>query len=303
MKIIDCKGREGLAIVYVAETEKGGLIEYVESLQPPHPREEKWVLIVSTLKGCPVSCRFCDCGGFYEGRLTKEEILFQIDDLITRRYPERKVSVNKFKIQFARMGEPSFNHHVLEVLEVLPRLYEATGLMPCLSTIAPAGTDYFFDKLLEIKKKAYAQRFQLQFSIHTTDLKLRDWLIPVKKWDFGRIAEYGNAFYDEGGRKITLNFAVADGHPVDPHVLLPYFSPEAFMIKITPVNPTYQAVMHQLSSDFTVERQDELADRLIRSGYEVILSIGESEEDQIGSNCGEYVSAHKRKSQAIVADR
>ena len=109
------------------------------------------------------------------------------------------------------MGEPSFNRGVLDVLSKLPLLYNAPGLMPAVSTIAPEGTDEFFEGLLEIKRELYQGRFQLQFSIHTTDLKLRDWLMPVRKWDFERIAGFGEEFFEMGDRKVALNFALADG--------------------------------------------------------------------------------------------
>jgi len=299
LKVIARTGKEELAVVYIAKTKSDKLIEFVESVQPPLSREEKWVLIVSTLYGCPVGCPFCDCGGYNKGKLSTEEIISQIDYLVAKRFPERKVPVKKFKIQFARMGEPSFNDHVLEVLDCLPGMYDAPGLLPSVSTIAPHGKDKFFEKLLEIKAKKYASRFQFQFSIHTTDSKLRDRLIPVKKWGFGRIAEYGKAFHSKGDRKISLNFALADGMPVDPDILLHYFSPDIFLIKITPVNPTYQATRNKISSTLTSHKWDEIVYALRAAGYEVILSIGELEENFIGSNCGEYVTTHIRAQERI----
>jgi len=107
MKIIAKTGKESIATVYIAETEDGKLIEFVESVQPPIPRQKKWVLTLSTLYGCPVGCRFCDAGNYYEGKLSLNDIMSQIDYLIVSRFPHREVSVHKFKIQFARMGEPS----------------------------------------------------------------------------------------------------------------------------------------------------------------------------------------------------
>ena len=44
MKIISSIGSEELAIVYIAETSKGELMEFVESVQPPKTREEKWLI-------------------------------------------------------------------------------------------------------------------------------------------------------------------------------------------------------------------------------------------------------------------
>ena len=300
MKILAKTGTEEIAMVYLAEMNNGKLIEFVESVQPPIPREKKWVLIVSILYGCPVGCRFCDAGEYYQGKLSKNEIISQIDYLIESRFKERKVPIEKFKIQFARMGDPAFNQNVLDVLEELPKRYDAPGLLPTISTIAPRGTDRFFERLLDIKKTLYKEMFQLQFSIHTTDIEMRNWLIPVAKWDFEKIAEYGTAFYRKGERKITLNFALADGMPVNPDALLHNFSPDKFLIKITPVNPTYRAIKNEISSHILPDKEKyEIIEKLKEVGYEVILSIGELEENHIGSNCGQYITNYLREKEII----
>lgn len=291
MRIIAKTGKEDIATVYIADMGKGRLIEFVESQTPQIPRTEKWVLSISTLYGCPVGCRFCDAGSYYQGKLSREEIISQIDYLITNRYADGLVPTKKFKIQFARMGEPAFNYNVLDIIGELPKLYSAQGLIPSLSTIAPVGSERFFGRLREIKEDVYKGRFQLQFSIHTTDTDKRDWLIPVKKWGFAKIAEYGDTFYKEGDRKITLNFALGNDMPVDVQVLLDYFSPQKYFIKMTPVNPTYQASRNGISSHIQPYKKDyEVVDMLRDAGYEVMVSIGEVEENYIGSNCGQHIT-------------
>ena len=45
LRIVDSHGNDELARVFVAELADGALIEFAESVQPPFPREEKWVLI------------------------------------------------------------------------------------------------------------------------------------------------------------------------------------------------------------------------------------------------------------------
>ena len=300
MRIVGTTGKEELARVYIAELGEGEgrLIEFVEALSPPLSREEKWVLLVSTLVGCPVGCAMCDAGGGYRGRLSKEEILAQIDYLVRRRFPDGRIPVKKFKIQFARMGEPALNPAVLEVLDELPGRYDAPGLLPSLSTIAPQGADGFFEELLWIKRKHYrGGRFQLQFSIHTTDPKLRDRLIPARKWDFQQIAEYGGRFCEprEGDRKVTLNFALAKEAPLDAGVLARYFSPEKFLVKLTPLNPTHRAQESGLTSyidPYRPEADYQVVRELRAAGFEVLVSIGEPEENRIGSNCGQYVLRH-----------
>ncbi|MEN3042860.1 MAG: radical SAM protein [Fervidobacterium sp.] len=295
LDVLEVYGKEDIAMVYLAKTPQGSLVEFVESLQPPIPREDKWVLIISTMDGCPVGCMMCDAGGYYKRKLSKDEIIAQILFLVRRRYKE-SVPVKKFKIQFARVGEPSLNDDVISVLEDLPSLINAPGLMPSISTVAPAGRESWFERLLEVKDKYYIGRFQLQFSIHTTDEKQRDKIIPVKKWNFEQIAKYGERFFSKCDRKVTLNFALAKENIVDSNIIKKYFDPNKFLIKITPVNPTYKAIENSLSSDVTddglVLKHKNFVEELKDFGYEVIISVGEIEENKIGSNCGQYVQKH-----------
>jgi 23S rRNA (adenine2503-C2)-methyltransferase len=292
-------GREDLAKVYVASIDGNNnhLVEFVESVQPPIPREKKWVLIVSTLYGCPVGCKMCDAGGDYKGKLTSEEILAEIDFLVRRRFFDRVIPIPKFKIQFARMGDPALNSAVLTVLENLPKIYEAPGLLPSISTVAPKNSEKFLNQLLDIKNLYYSNgKFQLQFSVHTTDEEKRDMLIPVPKMNFQEIAEFGERFVKPDDQKITLNFAMSKGYPVEVNIVKKYFNPSKFIIKLTPINPTEQSICNELISEIDANNPNS-ADQIVNDfkdkGYDVILSIGEVEENNIGSNCGQFVSKLK----------
>lgn len=287
-------GDDALAKVYVGQLEKGS-IEFAESIQPPLSREEKWVLIISCLFGCPVKCLMCDAGQSFNGMMTKEEIFEQTDYMIHRRFPDGRVPVKKFKIQFTRMGEPTFNPAVLDVLEELPNRYDAPGLIPSVSTIGPKSCEDFFGGLKGIKDRLYANgKFQMQFSIHSTDEGKRNELIPVEKMSFEDIAKFGEDFYEPGDRKITLNFIVMDEYPIDPLMLRKYFDPDVFLIKMTPLNPTRNAEKNDLITMLNPNNESsvsQLVKELKSLGYDVIVSIGELEENEIGSNCGMYVSA------------
>jgi len=293
MKILFKSGNENIATVYIAKMESGKYLEFVESLQPPLERSEKWVLIVSTLFGCPVGCPICDAGSYYNGKLSEKEIFSQIDFLIRKKFPDLKVNVKKFKIQFARMGEPAFNTSVLNVLKNFNNHYEAPGFLPSISTVAPVGCNNFFSNLISVKKDLYADgNFQMQFSVHSTSEKYRNIAIPVKKWSLREIAKYGNTFYNHGDRKITLNFAISRDTPFLPEIIEDVFNPEIFLIKLTPVNPTRTAVKNKLDNILDLSRETELSKKIekLRSvGFSIIESVGELEENRIGSNCGQHL--------------
>ncbi|MBN2244229.1 MAG: radical SAM protein [Candidatus Aminicenantes bacterium] len=297
MKIIYRTRYSEIANVYIAETEDGRRVEFVESVQPPFNRKEKWVLIISTLFGCPVGCPFCDAGGDYRGKLSVEELLFQIDFLVRQRYPNGEIDCDKFKIQFARMGEPAFNKNIITLLKLFKERYRFRRFIPSISTVAPTGCGNFFKELLALRNEEYRQDFQLQFSLHSTDETSRDYLIPIKKWDLKRIAEYGKLFFRPNFQKIALNFALCESSVIDLHELKQYFDPLIYIIKVTPVNPTFRARQNKIKSIlYPGNERHEIVDRLKDAGYEVIVSIGEWEENRIGSNCGQYVSAVSRHS-------
>jgi 23S rRNA (adenine2503-C2)-methyltransferase len=131
-------------------------------------------------------------------------------------------------------------------------------------------------------------------------MEKRDWLVPVRKWSFERISEYGERFCDDNERKVTLNFALGEDMPVDPVVLRDNFNPEKFFIKITPINPTYQSVKHNISSRITPEEEDyQLLEDIREMGFEVLLSIGEWEENHIGSNCGQHITNYLNSEKKI----
>jgi len=295
LEILGTYGKEEIAILYIAKYQ-GEILEFVESVQPPITREEKWVLILSTLYGCPMKCLMCDSGDYYHGYVTKKAMIAQLDHMISKRFPDKKINVQKLKIQFARMGEPSLNPDVIPLLSELPYIFNAPGLLPCVSTVAPKNTEDFFNQLIKIKNNLYPNgQFQLQFSLHSSNPSERKKWIPRDIWSFTEISEYGERWFSEGDRKITLNFAVAEDSIIEPTKIAEFFSPNKFLIKLTPINPTNKAVMLELNSGITEDNKHDLklAKRFRSLGFEVIVSIGELEENKIGSNCGQKASEFK----------
>lgn len=293
LQVIHEQSEPDLASVFVARLADGACIEFVESVQPPVPADLKWVNIVSVLRGCPVGCAFCDAGGSFAGSVSAEEMLAQIDHLVARRFPDGIVPVPKWKIQFARMGDPAFNREVVRVIERVGERYGAPGFHPSISTIAPASCERFFEELVAVKRRlAFGSRFQLQFSLHTTCEETRRTLIPVKLWSFEQIAAYGERWFEPGDRRITLNFALQRGVPFEPARLVGVFPPERFLLKITPVNPTRSSLENGIEGAVDAanpENNQWITERCRNAGYAHILSIGELAENRVGSNCGMYL--------------
>jgi 23S rRNA (adenine2503-C2)-methyltransferase len=274
------------------------VVEVVDGLTPPLARREKWIINVSTQFGCPVGCPFCDAADTFHGNLSEDELLAQVAWALAR-HPGDAASCEKLKVHFARMGEPALNDAVPGAMARLGELEGVgpdTGLWACAATVAPRGREAWFERLLEVKEQHFRGRFQLQFSLQSTDASARERLIPVAHWSLDEIAAYGARFFRDGDRRVVLNLALAEDVPFDAQVLVDTFSPETFAVKLTPVNPTAAAETHGFR---TVLRSEQdlaaraVAERLTARGYDVIWSVGDAREDEIGSNCGQAVRVQR----------
>jgi 23S rRNA (adenine2503-C2)-methyltransferase len=86
---------------------------------------------------------------------------------------------------------------------------------------------------------------------------------------------------------------MARDYPVDTGLIREYFDPSVFFIKITPLNPTLSVAKNELSSAIDphlLESSKGIVNDFESEGFDVLLSIGELEENDIGSNCGQFVS-------------
>lgn len=293
LEIVGSRGLADVAVVHIARLARGSdlLLELVDGLDPPKPRREKWIVNVSTQVGCPVGCPYCDAGGGFRGNLTADELLAQVAWVLDR-HPAEAARCRKLKVHFARMGEPALNDAVIAALARLPELRPMPGLMACVATVAPRGRERWFEALLDVKRERYAGRFQLQFSVNSTDRAARRRLLPVAHWDLEEIARYGERFLAPGERKVVLNFALATGVPFDVEVLAERFDPARFAVKLTPLNPTErgrEAGFSTLLRSERAARLDGAIDALGAAGYDVLVSVGDPREDQVGSNCGQEV--------------
>ena len=295
-RLIETQGKDDLALVHILEFQGDPRksVETVDSIDPRFTREEKTVIIVSTQFGCPVGCLMCEAGGLFYGNLSCQEILDQIRFIIKK----RPVILNsqKIKIHFARMGEPSLNPAVITALENLSQIIKSPGLMPCISTMLPQGSESFLLEVGRVKDSLYpGSSFQLQFSLNSTNQELREHLIPTPHLPLTDVANLGRAIFHPGDRKIGLNFALAKNIPVDVPTLASTFDTDVFMIKLTPVNPTERSKIYNLDTVLSAadpEAAQELVDQLRAAGFDTIVSIGNPEEIDIGSNCGQLIRAH-----------
>lgn len=261
---------------------------------------EKWVATISTQKGCPMRCNFCDCPKYgYHGNASLDDLCYEINTIIDG---ENVTETERFNVHFARMGEPTFNHDVLFFAEfalktIVNRKVNAKTIHPVVSTMLPRSNPYLEQFVLEwcrIKNEVYHGEAGLQFSINSTDNAQRSEQFNGMSLSLEEISTLADKLPSPVGRKYTLNFAVTANTILDAKRLSELFDKEKFIVKITPIHETNAAVKNGFDvttsyTDYDVYRKFEQP--LVEDGWDVIVFVPSKEEDSDRITCGNALIA------------
>lgn len=263
------------------------------------PLEDKWVITISTQYGCSCACNFCDVPLVkFNGNATLNDLIQQILTGI-HLHPEIK-QCKHLNIHFARMGEPSFNPFVLDAARwIRQHLYPSdNGTMqyiahPVVSTMMPNQNEWlktFIHTWMRIKNRVFEGNAGLQISVNSTNEDERRKMFLGHALPLNKIAQIMDGIV-VFGRKITLNFAVAN-YEIDPKVLLQYFDPALYIIKLTPMHKTKMCERNQIQTegDYTMFYPYKEYEEILRNaGYDVLVFIASEEEDLGRITCGNAI--------------
>jgi len=259
---------------------------------PLLPLTDKWVVTVSTQYGCSMNCSFCDVPKVGPGRnATLGDLKGQITTALN--LPGMPNWSHRLNVHFARMGEPTWNPAVLDCARWLQG-FENYCPHPVVSTMTPRNNKQlhpFLYRWMQIKNEIYQGNAGLQLSINSTNEKERLEMFNGNAHTLLDVATIMDNVPKPKGRKITLNFAVA-GYTVDPYVLLKYFDPQHYIVKLTPMHKTATAISQGIttSGDYTTpEPYEILRDRLKQAGYDVLVFIASRDEDEGRITCGNAI--------------
>lgn len=262
---------------------------------------KKWVATISTQKGCPMKCKFCDCPRFgFHGNATVHELAYEIQTILDG---ETIDHTERFNVHFARMGEPTFNWNVIDfaknVLKPLVGKYiEAKTIHPVVSTMLPKSNKRLEEFILNwcnIKNEEYNGEAGLQFSINSTDDEQRNSQFNGMSLSLAEISNLGEKLPMPKGRKYTLNFAVTASTILDAKRLSALFDKNKFIVKITPIHETNSAIANGFDvttsyTDYDVYREFEQP--LVAEGWDVIVFVPSKEEDSDRITCGNALIAN-----------
>lgn len=264
---------------------------------------DKWVATISTQKGCPMNCQFCDCPkyGFY-GNASIDDMCYEIEQILKG---ETVKETKRFNVHFARMGEPTFNKNVLAFAEsylkpLVGEYIKADTIHPVVSTMLPKNNRELFDFITEwcyIKNNVYNGEAGLQFSINSTDEAQRKTQFGNKSLTLVQISEFARTLPMPKGRKYTLNFAVTAQTILDAKELSRLFDKDKFIVKITPIHETNSAIKNGFDvatsyTDYDVYRKFEQP--LLDEGWDVIVFVPSKEEDSDRITCGNALIANEQ---------
>lgn len=263
------------------------------------PLEDKWVITLSTQYGCSMGCRFCDVPKVGKGiNATYNDLKMQVTEALSL-HPE-VAATKRLNIHYARMGEPSWNQDVLnftyDIRKIIKPYIGRSLVHPVFTTMMPKNNKYLFERLQlwtnDIKNDIYRGDAGLQISINSTDRLQRKEMFSGSALTLREIAEIGRDLPTPKGRKYALNFALADEYEVDPYLLRTLFSPEKFMVKITPLHKTLSCEENDIKTTngyeyFTPYKQVEY--NLKYLGFDVLVFIPSYDEDLGRITCGNAI--------------
>lgn len=263
---------------------------------------KKWVATISSQKGCPMKCQFCDCPkyGFY-GNASIDDLGYQVETILKG---EAVKKTERFNLHVARMGEPTFNPYINEFIAHWLRMLvsahiSADVIHPVVSTMLPRNNNRlgtFIIDFCDIKNRIYEGEAGLQFSINSTDDEQRNKQFDGMSLPLSEISRSSERLPMPVGRKYTLNFAVTNDTILDAKRLSNLFDKDKFIVKITPIHQTKSAIQNGFNvgssyEDYDVYRKFEQP--LLDEGWDVIVFVPSKEEDSDRITCGNALISRK----------
>ena len=261
---------------------------------------DKLVVTVSSQKGCPMNCNFCDCPKLgFKGNATLPELVTEIMSGVALSGIKHGKRLN---VHYARMGEPTFNPNVITSAEYIAKMLRDKNsdvtfdeYHPVVSTMMPKANKNLKEFLHKWVETGFVyggeDGFGLQFSINTLDEDDRNAMFRNRSMSLQEISDVIRELPMPKKRKYTLNFAVTSKSNLDVDLMNKYFDKEKCIVKITPIHETVEAVDegYEIVKDFDVYEKFEQP--LVDDGWDVIVFVPSREEDADRITCGNSLIA------------
>jgi 23S rRNA (adenine2503-C2)-methyltransferase len=148
----------------------------------------------------------------------------------------------------------------------------------------------FINEWMVIKNYLLDGNAGLQLSINSTDDDERNAMFNNNSLSLEQIGRFFNETHVVG-RKITLNFAVAD-YTIDAKVLRKHFDPAKFIVKLTPMHKTNSCINNDIKTNgdyTTLAPYKHHEEALKEAGFDVLVFVASKEEDEGRITCGNAI--------------
>jgi 23S rRNA (adenine2503-C2)-methyltransferase len=247
------------------------------------PEKNRGTLCISTQVGCALDCSFCATGkqGFNRN-LTTDEIISQV--LIAKHH-----GVNVTNIVFMGMGEPLLNETpVYDTCSMLLDDY-FFGISRRKVTISTSGVVPAMERMIE------KTNVSLAISLHATNDKLRDELVPVnKKYNIEKLLKTCQKYIDYGEQKrhILFEYVMLKGvndsvnNAKELAILLKNINAK---VNLIPFN-SFKESDYEVSDRTTI---DTFQNILTKSG--ILTTTRKTRGDDVAGACGQLAGKVKNK--------
>ena len=278
--------------IHKAEKSSDGTIKYSLKLYDNKlvegvliPSKKRLTACISSQVGCSLSCTFCATGTLkLERNLNYAEIYDQIFIL----NEEALLNFGKplSNIVYMGMGEPLLNYENL--LKSIELVSSKTGLSmsPKRITVSTAGIAKMIKKLADDDV-----RFNLAISLHTSDDKKREEIMPINKSiNLEELKESIKYFFEKTGTRITYEYILfkdINDSLDDAHELVKFCKSTPCKVNLIEYNSVNNIPFQKASNNKTEKFINFLNEK------NVIVNLRRSKGKDINAACGQLVNKLK----------
>lgn len=233
-----------MSTTYIVDGDKG-LLEFLIDNRIPRVN-------ISVQYGCSIGCKFCDAPkvGFGIENATYDDMKnmimlgvkqLELKNIVPTRFHFPETEYDKYHkfilIGFCKMGDPSFNTEVIEVLRDLKEEFDPIKIYPEVSTCMPkynSNLQKFLQDWMKLQNYTFEGKASLQISLHTTDESKRK-LISQNYHTLEEISDIMNKCDRPIGRKIRLSFGLTSDLKIDTIKLNKLFPPKWYSVALRPI--------------------------------------------------------------------
>ena len=278
--------------IHKAERSNDGTIKYSLKLHDSKlvegvliPSKKRLTACISSQVGCSLSCTFCATGTLkLERNLNYAEIYDQIFIL----NEEALLNFGKplSNIVYMGMGEPLLNYeNLLKSIELVSSK-NGLSMSPKRITVSTAGIAKMIKKLADDEV-----RFNLAISLHSSDDKKREEIMPINKSiNLEELKESIKYFFEKTGTRITYEYILfkdINDSLDDAHELVKFCKSTPCKVNLIEYNSVDNIPFEKASNNKTEKFINFLNEK------NVIVNLRRSKGKDINAACGQLVNKLK----------